>query len=219
MIPIYIFAREESERCKKKALRPFYKNYSLTELFLKKFQNRKDVILAARGERFEAMAKKYNITHLDRPEQSVMGETLKDIFCFLKDCEYTDILSLNVCCPFTSIHTIDQSIQYYKANKLLALMPAFATHEIILDKNKTPLNHDAHEMNSKRRDPLYFMANNFYILNVPRFWENNGKIFPGYTTNDPYFYEISYFESLDIDTEEQFHVVQAIHNQNPSILE
>ena len=77
MIPILIFARQQSERCKEKALRPFHGDISLTELALEKLSGRKDVYLAAREPVFEEMADKYDISFWKRDERSVMGETLE----------------------------------------------------------------------------------------------------------------------------------------------
>jgi CMP-N-acetylneuraminic acid synthetase len=211
MIPIILAARLQSERCKRKTVRPFHNGLSLTEISLEKFKGRKDVYLMAREEIFEEMAKSHNIPFLKRTEQSVMGETLSDIYAFLKDTHFTDILSYNVCCPFTKPETIDTCIKIYQERKLQALKCAVEMHEIILDDQMLPLNRDANEPNSKYRKPLYTVANNFYIFNFKRFWEIGGKLYPSYQKDDPYFHPIDYTEALDIDTEDQFRVVQAIY--------
>ena len=139
---------------------------------------------------------------------------LKDIYYFMKDTKYEDILSLNVCTPFTRAETIDNAIKVYQEKKLLSLKPTYETHEIVLDRDMRPLNSDADQLNSKMRKPLYLLANNFYIFNLQRFWDTGGKLFPAYRKDDPYCYPISYTESLDIDTEEQFKIVQAIYNNH-----
>ena len=56
MTTILISVRKQSERCPEKCTRPFFEDLSLTELTLKKFANREDVILAAHEEEFREMA-------------------------------------------------------------------------------------------------------------------------------------------------------------------
>ena len=214
-IPILISVRKQSERCPNKVCRDFYDGKSLTEIALEKFKGRKDVYLSAYEDEFKDIADKYEVNFLPRPYESAMGETQEVIRGYLKDTfPYEQILSYNVCCPFTKTETADKAIETYKKANSNALFLVYSFFEVVLDHHKKPLTPDALVFNSKMRRPQYKISNNFIIMNMKTFWERDCQVIENFEEEDACFYEIEEMETLDIDTEAQFRIVQSIYREN-----
>ncbi|PJF38339.1 MAG: hypothetical protein CUN55_17575, partial [Phototrophicales bacterium] len=183
-IPIVIQVRQQSQRCKNKLLRPFYRDDSLTSLAAAKFQGREDVWIAAREPAFREIAEAYKLNFYERNEVSAHGETLVEVANYVEELPGDYIVVYNACCPLLSASTIDEAITAFRASSARTLVPVIETHDVIFDQNKHVINQDATAFNSKFRKPLYIASNAFIIYSKENL-RKLGKYFTSYEPEDP----------------------------------
>lgn len=209
-VSIVFQVRTQSERCKNKILREFYNGKSLIEIAAEKFSHRNDVFIAAHEPMFADIAQQYGIGFIERDLRSALGETAKDVLSYVKDIPTPYACTVNVCSPFMRAETVDAAVAEFRKSTCETMIPAIETHDIFFFDDLLPVNRDAHIFNSKFRKPLYQIANGFVIYTKTNILEKH-TYFTEYKVRDPLLFPITLKETLDIDTEEQFQILQSFY--------
>ena len=210
MIPIVLPVRKQSERCPNKILRPFYGEKSLLDVALEKFENRKDVFVAAHEDEFAQKAKEYGVNFIPRSYESAMSEVALEVHAYLYDFDYEDICYFGVCSPLLRAETVDAAIKTYQEDSNInALFGVKACYDHMFFNDGTLIDNDNKCMNSKERQAKWIGTNSLSIILRKRFLEEGifWKLKPG----DPHVFEIAEEECWDIDTEQDFMIAQQIY--------
>lgn len=80
----------------------------------------------------------------------------------------------------------------------------------LFDRHRSPVNHDPHSLAmSQDLEPLYEDNSAFYLFSRTSFEENQSRI-----GSDPVLFPVSKLEAIDIDTEDDFKMADAILSTN-----
>ena len=113
--------------------------------------------------------------------------------------------------PLLRASTIDHAIQSYfeELDKGFDSVMGVTRYQTrFYDHNKCPINHDPDIMvPSQDMIPLYEDNSNFYINSIENFLRNKNRV-----GKNVFYIELSKLESIDIDEEEDFLIVEAIFN-------
>ena len=213
-IGLVMHSRVNSTRCKNKMLRKF-SNSSLFEIQLKKLNLIKkkynlNVYCAIGENKLITIAKKYkNINIVLRDNKSVTSDKIDDVYSYLYEIPEKYICFINACAPLLKMKTLYEAVNFFKSNNLKALTSVIERKTWYFDYLKKPIN-DNSSGNTKDLKPIYECTHNFHIfnkkffLNYKKYWSNK--------KNDPFLYIVDNIESLDIDTESEFKLVEKIYN-------
>lgn len=213
-IALVIQARSNSKRCKNKMLRSFA-NSNLFKIQLEKYkniykENKLKVYAAVGEEKFFKILNDYPlISIIKRNEASVNGDKIDDVFNYLNLIKESTICFINPCAPLMGSHKVLEAIEAYTKNNYKSLTTVLKKHTWYYDHLKKPINNNL-SGNTKDLDEIYECTHNFHIFRKDffiknlRYWDNQ--------LNDPFLFEVDQFESLDIDTEEEFQFVEKVYN-------
>jgi len=207
--------RVSSTRCQRKMVRPFA-DTTLAALALEKVGRSRalDTVYVAvhEDELVDAASRFANVRLIRRSRTSAFGEDMRSIYDFMDQITEPVIAVVNACCPFTKAETLDAAVDEFLASGAHSMLPVFETKEWYFDTSGNCLNKpDPSVMNSKTLPPVYRAAHAFTLFWKDRFLEDYRvwSLEPG----DPRLFVIAEDESLDIDTEHQFEMAEALYRQ------
>lgn len=205
--------RTQSVRCNNKALRPFGPS-NLTRLALERVTRSEAVdaiYFAAHEEELLAIARDFpRVQIIRRSRESAFGEDAVTIYDFLEKVEEPIIATINACCPFARIQTYDRAVREFVTHGYRSLLPVVETQEWYFDDRGRPLNPpDPSVINSKMLPRVYRASHPFTIYYRDEFLKDYRvwRFAPG----DPHLFAVSDEEGIDIDTELQFEVADALY--------
>ena len=210
-ITIFIVARTESSRTPKKIIRKFANEKSLFEIMCRKMSILDYPCYAAVGERelIEISEKCKMPTAMRKIEEVTADSPLRLIFKFLERCETSHAMLISPCTPFLEPETINQACEYFLNSNCIAMTSVIKEQNWYFNEKKQPLFPiDVKNMNSKDLC-IYALANAFELFPVKRFTEE-GIYYTFSDKNDPYLYEISKLEAIDINTEDEFMIASRL---------
>jgi len=211
-VAIFSFGRTDSQRCPNKMLRPLA-GTTLTDILLTKFARcRQPTFFAGYEPEFRSLCNNHGVRFVQRDERSAtIDEPIVEILSFLQPLEFTHFLCVNASLPFLELDTITSFLDDCIANNS---QPAFGViqktnHLMSLDRH--PLNFDitAHTINTKTVKPvlefahaLYFFSKE-YLFREGTYWD----------WNTVRLIELpSKLQTVDVDTEEDFRIAEALWN-------
>lgn len=214
-IPIVFTVRKQSQRCHNKILKPFYGNKSLLQIAIEKFKNYPLVYVAAHETEFKEIASKYNVRFAERSLKSALSEDTLEIHEYLKCMPYKSVCLVNVCCPLLKSESVYKAIKLFeKDDQIKSLFSVLKSHDLIFNNNKQLVNVDK-VFNSKIRKANYIGTNAFLIFNIKTLFSTGS--YWSYGLNDPYLFDTTKIESVDIDTNDDFIIAQTLYNQYKNI--
>ncbi len=210
-LAIFTQARINSKRCKNKMIRKFNKS-TLLDIALSKLNSnhlgKYNVYLAAGEKKIVSQSKRYsNIKLINRNYKSLNSDKIHNVFNYFKNIEEDYLMFINPCSPFLKLTTIINAINVFQNNNYKSLTTVLKKKTWFFDHKTKPLN-DNTNVNTKDLKPLFECTHNFHIFNKDYFIKNN-KLWSN-NKYDPYLYEVSFLESFDIDTEEEFNLFNKI---------
>ena len=212
--------RLASSRLKKKLLKPFG-NTTLAEIAIKKLSNLKlldEKYMAAYEKKLLDIGYKY------LPKKSVITRSRKSAYSqnnlfleweYLKKIDFDYCIWINSCHAHLKKSTIEKAIKEIRTNKHPALTSVIRHYSWFYKINgKNPINNlnPKSQKNTQDSFPIYEVAHAFHIFNRKQFFSkgviwNNKK-------NDPYLFEISKIESLDVDDLDDFKISESVYKNN-----
>jgi len=193
--------RKESERVKRKLLRPFAGSDLFTICAEKLARLNVQTYIATCEEEFRAIAKHYDLLILERTRESIESEKADIIHNYLRDVDADIIFMVNPCCPLLRIETIESAIE---ATRVVAdgVLSVVECRRLIFDTNGNVVNRDPWVVNSKTMLPNYISANAFLSFRRGFFLKN--RQYWSFTRGNPERFSISDVEATDIDTLHDF---------------
>jgi molybdopterin-guanine dinucleotide biosynthesis protein A len=209
-IGVFSFGRKQSQRCPNKMLRPFGST-TLADIVLEKLATfAPDCFFAACEAEFRDKCEQHAVPFVARdPRSAAVDEPITEILSFLHDVPYSHLLIVNGCLPFLSASTIASFLDTCRQDNLA---PAFAVtrrHNHFMTLDRRPLNFpaDMKTINTKTVEPVFEFAHALYFFEKAYFFEH-GRYWDWQTVR---LVETgSAHEMLDIDTEEDFAVAEAL---------
>ncbi|HUS50576.1 MAG TPA: hypothetical protein VMZ91_10455 [Candidatus Paceibacterota bacterium] len=206
-IGILLNVRKNSSRCNNKLLKEFAHNCCLFEIALKKLEKivANEKYLAAYEDDFFSFEHNESIKDYRRSEESahVDGPLSKVFECFnVMESEY--VMFFNPCLAFLKIETIQSAIDFFKNNDYNSLTSVEILRDWIFNSEGEliyPTN-IAHG-DTKKTEKSFRVAHAFHIFSRKDFLKKRGYPW-SCNKDDPYLFEISKTEAIDIDYEEEF---------------
>ena len=214
MIAALIQARLASQRCKEKLYRPFA-DAEKTEIALRKFaggSNKYHLYLAIYDPPLIEIGKKYNCTIIHRTKESAFSDDFPTVFNYISEIPEKNIMFINPCCPLLTLNTVEGAISYFNEKHPISVTSVITEHQFYYHLNGKPINFlDPTSPCTKSVQPVYKVAHCFHIFPKKRFAEK--FCYWTHEKNDPYFYEISPSEAIDIDTELEFEMAESFYKK------
>lgn len=118
--------------------------------------------------------------------------------------------------PFLKKLTIKKAIEQYKIllkkNKYDSMFSVEKMQDRFYDKDSKPINHNPNKLErTQDLEPLYKENSNFYLFSKDSFIKNNNRI-----GNNPFKFEMSRIESIDIDNQEDWDLAEKLASYNSS---
>lgn len=213
---LVINARVRSTRIENKMLRPFgdtcLLNIALDKL--SRIQGFPKYLAAADPEIISIYQDKYStsIDFLKRDMSAVLPK--KDIsrqdltFAHYKNIDTPFIMTINACCPFFSEARIVEALDFFLNHEIQTMTTVKKNANIFFDNNH-PINANGFVVASHGNRPLHEMAHVFHIFDK-EFFLNKGY-FWDYSVGNPFLFEVSKEESLDIDEQFDFDLCESIY--------
>lgn len=217
---IVIPVKSNSERVKNKNFRPFFKNYSLTDLLIEKLSkiaSSKDIYVSCddpgRKDQIEDwganfVLRKKELVSNDTPMSKVICEVVKLIpgndpimWCLVTDPLFD---SYEQC--LKTWRKIDQT----QHDSLVVVYPQ---KSYVLDPQYQPINFGMgiHHVPTQYIKPVYVLNNTLFIVRRDALFQ-----YQYYIGKHPYWYEANNL-SVDIDTEDEFKMAQVIYSATHKI--
>ena len=218
---IYIPARKGSKRLPDKNFKPFYKNFSITEIAIQQaFQLNLDgrVLLDTDNLIFaKEMSNKYPNLHIHNRSSNFSGDeisiqnTIKALYeeskNITEDFRYTILLQPTS--PVRYIDEIDQAIEHFKKKNLMMLASVSKAMYEPADLFELK-NGKINKILKKKRSNIFFETGQFYIVNNNYLFQNDN---PFSIISPDHIFETSPETSIDIDNEFQFQIAKIIYNK------
>ena len=216
-ISIYVGARKQSRRCPNKMLRPFA-GTTLIEICLEKLNSITEYpVFFAVGERdieFQDIAQHYsNINILQRSQQSVdSDDNPRLVFESFKQLPTPEVCFLNPCHSFLRVETVLKALQCFTQSNIPSLTSVTRRRGWFYGEDKQALTNLGGNIDTSVSNGLYEVAHAFHLYNwrhmfqTGRYWNN--------TENNPFLFPIPPEEGLDIDTENDFTMVEALYKSH-----
>ena len=212
-IAVFSFGRTQSQRCPNKMLRPFG-DTTLTDIVLEKLAavGRKgyETFYAGHEDAFAERARAHGVPFVRRSLHSAsIDGPIVEILGFLHEVPHDYVLLVSGCLPFLRVETI---LGFLEARGRGPLGPAFSVrcqrHHFV-DEHRKAVNFDLAQktLNTKTVRPLYELVDALYFFDRT-FFLAEGRYWDWAQVelvDMPEKYEL-----LDIDTEEDFRVAEAV---------
>ena len=209
-------ARINSKRLHNKMLKPFA-NTTLTQIAVRRLTELKeidDIYFAVYENELVTLAQKY------LPSDSIIVRTktsanadypITRVHDYLAMIDFDYCVWINSCHAMLKPETIDLAALTLKNNNYKSLTSVKKRLSWFYDIHGLPINNldPIDQIQSNKSNPIYEVAHAFHIFNKKHFfntdtyWNNN--------YNDPYLFEISEIESVDVDTEHDFIVSEILY--------
>ena len=211
-ISVLVIARVASSRCKNKMLRSFAGS-SLIDIILKKLHDLSDynIYYVAHEEVLLKKAKPYDFLKVvKRSYESAHSQNDgKLVFEILNHINTRWVVWINPCAPFLKMNTVKRAVDKFLEIENNSLTSVKKVYGWFYDNSFDHLTNKDNRIASQEADYLYEVAHAFhiydreYMLNKGKPWTNK--------KGDPYLFVIPNEECYDIDTEEDFIMVERLY--------
>ena len=214
-ISVVTNARLQSSRVHQKMVRPFAEK-SLLEIAVKKL-NEMDFFehryLAVADKELLKFAEPYpNVEILKRNTEAVKQGVNPQHVTFAHYCEVPSdyIFVFNPCLPFVTVDTIKRAFDYFQENDHPSYTSVIKTGDWVFDSEGEPVtNTNPKNLTTNKDLQFYKAAHAFHIVNK-KFFATKGYHWE-FTANDPHMVEIPDEQCVDVDTEIEFDLAEALY--------
>lgn len=212
MFAAVIQARTGSQRCKNKMLRDFA-GTNLITIALEKYSRPSELYnlyYAVYEQELLEAGKGFPCTVLRRGEESANSEQIEVIMNYLAEMKEKYVVFINACCPFLRKETVEAAIIRFKETSARSMTAVVKTHTWYYHKDGTPINFlDPTNLNTKFSESLLAVTHCIHIFDRERFLDKH--YFWSHEERDPVFFEMPHAEAIDIDTELEFEMAEALY--------
>ena len=207
-----VAVRKGSQRIPNKNIKPFGDS-NLLEMklnILKEVPDIDEIIVNSDCDEMLAIGKKYNcLTHKRETHYASSIVSNSDFHGHIAEITDTDFIFLTpVCAPFVSIKSHEQSINIF----LNSVCDSLTSVDIIKNHlwlNGKPLNYNLKNVRNSQDLPDVKRLNyGISIITKESMLKNKSLI-----GDNPKFYELNDFESIDVDTPFDFFIAEQIYNK------
>ena len=207
-----VAVRKGSQRIPNKNITPFGDS-NLLEMklsMLKKVNNIDEIIVNSDCDKMLKIGEKYNcLTHKRKPHYASSIVNNSDFHGHIAEVTDTDFIFLApTCSPFISVKSHEQSINIF----LNSVCDSLTSVDIIKNHlwlDKKPLNYNLKNIpNSQDLPDVKRLNYGISIITKKSMLKNKSLI-----GDDPKFYELDHFESVDVDTPFDFFIAEQIYNK------
>lgn len=211
----------DTSRCKNKMLRP-YADTTLVELAVRRLAslNNFDAVYfgAYEAELLEVAKKHLPSSSIKvRTKEMACAENMMVAYRWLCDIEFDYCMWINSCHGHLTAKTLDRAALHFRGGNYKSMTSVKQYYTGFYDVSGRPVNDKEPAMKNgkvyQRRtqdsSPLFGIANAFHVferehfLKTHTYWNNS--------ENDPYLYELNVIEALDVDTEDDFIISEAVY--------
>lgn len=214
-----IQARLSSERCRGKTLRPFA-GTTLIDLALRKFalpERSFPLYYAVHEEQLLGVGRAYRQMGADmkiikRDEASARSDDVKVVLNYVDEIDADYILWINPCHAFLTLETLEEAIKCTEssATHVTSMTAVTYKHTWYYHLDGRPINFtDPTKLDTKATTPLIEVAHAFHVFNKARFMKYG--YFWTHRPLDPFFFMIPDKEAIDVDTELDFVMAEALY--------
>ena len=208
-------ARLQSSRVKQKMVRPFA-DKTLIEIALDKL-NKMDFFdhryLAVAEEELMTLAEPFpNIEILKRESASVQQGVNPQHVTFAHYCKVPSdyIFVFNPCLPFITVDSIKKAFDYFQENDHPSYTSVIKTGDWVFNSQGEPVtNTNPQNLTTNKDIQFYKAAHAFHIVNK-KFFSTKGYHWD-FIENDPHMIKISEEQCIDVDTEIEFDLAEALY--------
>ena len=212
-IAALIFVREQSSRVPNKNLRDFHGKplFRIILETLKKSQYIDKIILNTPSQKIINECSDLDLAIHKRPnwlDKINTNEANAIIDYDLSKTSFDYYIQTHSTNPLLNIETIDNSIEVFfnNINKYDSLFSVTSFKKRFYHKDFSSVNHNHKNLQPTQEiDPLFMENSCIYIFSKSSFSKEKNRI-----GTKPYIYETDFFESIDIDTEEDFKLAHLI---------
>ena len=219
-----IQARTQSTRVPNKMLREFAGS-SLFEVAINKFLSssiipKENICLSILDDELIDIANKYELSVFNRSKESTYEPiSLQKIFEWYDKLDYKYYVILNGCSPLLKVKTLDNFIEDFLTSSSNGLFSVFEKKHFMYDLNHRMVNNFLGEkkylttFETKLLETIYEAAGCLYAGTM----SDIGKdIYMGTFKfkNDPKFYIMNEYESLDVDYPWQFEMAEILYKKH-----
>ena len=214
-ISVVTNARLQSSRVQQKMVRHFAET-SLLEIAVKKL-NEMDFFehryLAVADKELFKFAEPYpNVEILKRNAEAVKQGVNPQHVTFAHYCEVPSdyIFVFNPCLPFVTVDTIKRAFDYFQENDHPSYTSVIKTGDWVFDSEGEPVtNTNPKNLTTNKDLQFYKAAHAFHIVNK-KFFATKGYHWE-FIANDPHMVEIPEEQCVDVDTEIEFDLAEALY--------
>jgi CMP-N-acetylneuraminic acid synthetase len=126
--------------------------------------------------------------------------------------EEETVAFLNPCHPFFRMETLGRAIDHFRESEAVSMTSVVKSHTWYYHLDGRPINFlDPTVINTKATERLLAVAHAFHIFPRKRFLEH-GYMWR-HAPRDPVFFEIPEREAIDVDTELDFEIAEALYER------
>ena len=209
-IGIFSYGRTGSQRVPNKMLRNFA-NTTLLDILIDKLAAFNDQSFFGGYEQvFKEKCNRKNVQFIQRSEKSTQIDgPITECISFIKETNYKYLLLVNGCLPHLKVSTIKRFLTFVKENHFKPATVITKKNNYFFNKEKLPTNFSLSlkTLNTKKTEPIYEFSNALYFFDKEYFFKN-GRYWDWEEVN---FFEVSSkIELLDVDTEDDFKIAEAL---------
>lgn len=211
-LAVVLPVRRESGRTRNKMLRPFAGS-TLFEICLDKLEGFKAVTyVAAHEPEFLVPARSRGFRVIERTLESVTSEEPRIIHRYMEGMTESHVLFVNACSPLLRPDSIAAAIEIFERR----IVPGHAAGafsvtrcpHIVFDQERRRVATTPDGYNSKFRLPCYIGADALVLFPRQRFLDT-AQLWT-FTPGDPEFVILDEIEALDVNTELDFEIADAV---------
>lgn len=210
-------ARVNSKRCKNKMLRPFA-DTTLVELAVRrlgKLSNFDGVYFGAYENELIEIAKNNlpSESVKSRTKEMANSERMEISNSWLLDIDFDYCMFVNSCHAQLKPETLDKAAGVFRKEQFRSMTSVRKRYTWFYNQEGESINNkdSRTQVRSQEAIPIFEVAHAFHVFQKKHFFST--KSYWNNAKNDPFLYLISDIEALDVDTEEDFFISEAVYTK------
>lgn len=209
-LSIVMHSRKSSSRCLNKMLRPFADS-TLFDLALEKLSKlvRVEKFICVYEQEFKDRLPCGSVQLLERSYESTQTDGSEVMYDHMKRLNSDYFMTFNPCFAHVQVSTLQSAIDFFLQSNYTTMTSVTKRHDWIYDHNGKVLVDGTGTGNTKLTPISYRVAHIFHCIDRERFV--NEHVLWSNTEGDPHLFEVDEQEALDVDSEYDFQLSEALY--------